>query len=218
MKNPESLSFPFVFFAPSCEIFPFPLSTRMLLSVIIPTFNRAHCIRRALASVAAQREAAGDVEIIIGDDASSDDTVAEAVRIMPQVRSVRLPSNHGAAAARNAAMKIASGEFLAFLDSDDEWLPGKLERQLAYLRDHPECAVCGTGHFLETKSGERIEFPGKNPSDWRRELHLAQSFHGASTPLVRRSVLADIGSECWKIGTGCSVLRVNTLSMCFRRY
>ena len=92
-------------------------------------------------------------------------------------------------------MLNASGEYLAFLDSDDEWLPGKLERQLQYLREHPECAVCATGHLLASADGHRSGFPGRNPVDWRRDLHSAQSFHGASTPLVRRSVLESVGLQ-----------------------
>ena len=165
----------------------------MILSVIIPAYNRAHCIQRALGSVALQHE--GGLEIIIGDDASTDETVGAALRFLPEVRIVRLPINSGAAAARNAAMQNSGGEFLAFLDSDDEWLPGKLERQLLYLREHPECAVCATGHLLASGDGHRSEFPGRNPDDWRRSLHSAQSFHGASTPVIRRSVLGSVGLQ-----------------------
>jgi glycosyltransferase involved in cell wall biosynthesis len=165
----------------------------MLISVIIPTYNRSHCIRRALESVAVQE--VGDLEVIIGDDASTDDTVERVLEILPSARIARLEVNRGAAAARNAAMRMATGDYLAFLDSDDEWLPGKLTSQLEYLRSHPECAACGSGHFLETKNGLRIDFPGVNPPDWRRELHCAQSFHGASTPLVRRSVLESVGFQ-----------------------
>ncbi len=172
------------------------LLLRMLLSVIIPTFNRSHCIGRALKSVAMQQ--CGDLEVVIGDDASTDDTIAKALGIMPEVRIARLVINRGAASARNAAMKVASGEFLAFLDSDDEWLPGKLECQLAYLRDHPDVAVCATGHLLQTRQGTRVEFPGGN-ENWRRELHFAQSFHGASTPLVRHAVLESVGFQDEKL-------------------
>lgn len=168
----------------------------MLLSVIIPTFNRSHCIQRALESVAIQQM--GDLEVIIGDDASTDETIPVILRILPDARIARLSVNRGAAAARNVAMKSATGEFLAFLDSDDEWLPGKLERQLQYLRDNPECAVCATGHVMCSGSGDRSDFSIKNPPEWqnwRCELHFAQSFHGASTPVVRRTVLERVGLQ-----------------------
>ena len=166
----------------------------MLLSVIIPTYNRAECVARALESVNVQGMN-DHLEVIIGDDASTDGTIASVLAVMPEARIVKLALNRGAASARNAAMQVATGEFLAFLDSDDAWLPGKLERQLEYLRSHPDCAVCATGHFLQSKAGERIEFPGVNPPDWRRELHTAQSFHGASTPLVRRAVIDSVGYQ-----------------------
>jgi glycosyltransferase involved in cell wall biosynthesis len=163
----------------------------MLISVIIPTYNRAHCIGRALASV--KEQGISDLEIIIGDDASTDDTVAVVKALMPEATAVCLRVNQGASAARNAALKLAKGDLIAFLDSDDEWLPGKLEKQIAFLCEHPEVGLCGSGHILACKDGSRVEFPGKNPLDWRSSLHGAQSFHGASTPLMRREVLEKVG-------------------------
>jgi len=163
----------------------------MLISVIIPAFNRSHCIVRALKSVKAQ--AIANLEVILGDDASTDDTVAVAKEFMPEAIVVCLPINRGAAAARNAALKVARGELIAFLDSDDEWLPGKLEHQVRFLAAHPEIGLCGSGHILVCKDGARVDFAGKNPPDWRRELHSAESFHGACTPLVRREVLDNVG-------------------------
>ncbi len=133
--------------------------------------------------------------MIVGDDASTDGTPEKVLELMPEAKVIRLHANRGAAAARNAVLGLAQGEFVACLDSDDEWLPGKLEKQLAFLRVHPEVALVGTGHFLACKDGSRIAFPGKNPSDWRRELHSAASFHGASSPLVRKSVLEDVGLQ-----------------------
>ena len=163
----------------------------MLISIIIPTFNRAHCIGRALASVKAQGKR--ELEVIIGDDASTDDTVAVVKSLMPEAKVVCLSVNQGAAAARNAALKLAKGDLIAFLDSDDEWLPGKLEKQIRFLRENEEVGLCGSGHILFCKNGSRVDFPGKNPADWRFELHSAESFHGACTPLMRREVLEKVG-------------------------
>jgi len=163
----------------------------MVISVIIPTYNRAHCIGRALTSV--KQQGIEGLEVIIGDDASTDDTLAIVKALMPSVRVIKLGFNQGAAAARNAALKLAKGYLIAFLDSDDEWLPGKLEKQIGFLKKHPEIALCGSGHFLVSKDGSRVEFLGKNPPDWSRSLHGAQSFHGASTPLMRREVLEKVG-------------------------
>jgi glycosyltransferase involved in cell wall biosynthesis len=163
----------------------------MLFSVIIPAYNRAHCIGRALESVKAQ--GISSLELIVSDDASTDGTVDKVEQLMPEAKVIRLPANKGAAAARNAALVLAKGDFIACLDSDDEWLPGKLELQISFLRDHPEIGLVGSGHFLACKDGSQVEFPGKNPQDWRRELHSAESFHGACTPLMRREVLEEVG-------------------------
>ncbi len=163
----------------------------MLISVIIPTYNRAHCIGRALESV--KKQGISNMEVILGDDASKDDTLEVVVRLMPEAKIVSLPFNQGASAARNAALKLAKGDLIAFLDSDDEWLPGKLDSQIRFMKEHPEIGLCASGHLLVCKDGSRVEFPGKNPLDWRRELHHSQSFHGAGTPLMRREVLEKVG-------------------------
>lgn len=163
----------------------------MLVSVVIPTFNRSGLIGRALESIMAQ--GIDDLEVLVGDDASTDDTIGTVERIMPCARIVRLDLNGGAAAARNAVLPLAQGKFIACLDSDDEWLPGKLRKQMDFLDSHPEVGLVGSGHILACKDGRRVEFPGKNPDDWRRELHSAESFHGACTPLMRREVMEKVG-------------------------
>jgi glycosyltransferase involved in cell wall biosynthesis len=162
-------------------------------SMIIPIFNRAHCIQRALSSV--REQGLGHFELIIGDDASTDGTWEVVRREFPSARLARLEVNSGAAAARNAALRIASGDYLVFLDSDDEWLPGKLAAQLEYLEKHSEVAACATSHVYELRDGRRREVIVENPPDWSVRLQSGQPFHGASTPLVRRSVLESVGLQ-----------------------
>lgn len=102
------------------------------VSVIIPTFNRAHILARAIASVLEQTDA--NLELIVVDDGSSDDTAALIKTFVdPRLRYVQQPRNLGVSAARNRGIAEARGEWLAFLDSDDLWLPQKLERQFAAL-------------------------------------------------------------------------------------
>jgi glycosyltransferase involved in cell wall biosynthesis len=163
----------------------------MLISIIIPAYNRAGCLGRALESVKTQGIA--DLEVILGDDASTDSTVELASTLLPGLKVARLSTNRGASAARNAALKLAKGDYIAFLDSDDEWAPGKLAAQIRFLEEHPHVGLCGSGHLLVSRDGERIPYPGKNPADWRKELHIAESFHGASTSVVRREVLESVG-------------------------
>ena len=163
------------------------------LSIIIPVFNRAHCVSRALASVRGQ--GVGEFELIIGDDASTDDTWEVVRREFPLARLSRLETNSGAAAARNAALRISTGEYLAFLDSDDEWLPGKLAAQFDYLEKHPAVAACATSHFYQLRDGRRREVIVENLSEWSVRLQSGQPFHGASTPVVRRSALESVGFQ-----------------------
>lgn len=163
------------------------------LSIIIPVFNRAHCIARALASLKGQ--GVGDFELIIGDDASTDNTWEVVRREFPSARLAQLQTNSGAAAARNAALRIATGDYLAFLDSDDEWLSGKLAAQLDYLEKHPELVACSTSHIYQLRDARQREVIVENPSDWSVRLQSGQPFHGASTPVLRRSVLESVGMQ-----------------------
>lgn len=102
------------------------------VSVIIPTYNRAGTLDRAMRSVLAQTHR--NLELIIADDASTDDTEAMVRNFGDdRVVYVRLPQNGGASAARNLGLATARGPLIAFQDSDDEWLLDKLERQIAAL-------------------------------------------------------------------------------------
>ena len=107
-----------------------------LVSVIIPTFNRAHCIERAIRSVLAQ--AYSSLELIVVDDASTDGT-PDLVRTIddPRIKLVVHEANCGAGAARNTGLAAAAGELIAFQDSDDEWMIDKLHRQIALLKEAP---------------------------------------------------------------------------------
>ena len=102
-----------------------------LVSVVIPTFNRERELTRAIESVLAQTYPT--LEIIVVDDGSTDDTRAVATRYAPHVRYIWQP-NSGVSTARNAGLRTARGEFVALLDSDDEWQPWKLAAQIPVLR------------------------------------------------------------------------------------
>src|SRR5690348_15078750 len=109
---------------------PFILAPMPRVSVIVPVFNRAATIGRAVASVVVQTMA--DWELIVVDDGSADDPAGALAALSDaRLRLLRHERNRGAAAARNTGIAAARAPLIAFLDSDDEWLPEKLARQVA---------------------------------------------------------------------------------------
>jgi teichuronic acid biosynthesis glycosyltransferase TuaG len=108
-----------------------------LVSIITPSWNVEGLIGETIASVQAQSFA--DWELLIADDCSTDSTAAvieSHAASDPRIKLIRQPRNGGPALARQAAIEHAQGRFIAFLDSDDLWLPAKLERQIAFAREH----------------------------------------------------------------------------------
>ncbi len=123
------------------------------ITVIIPTYNRLAFLKEALHSVLQQTHP--PLEIIIIDDASTDGT-ADWLKAHPSklIRYFRIP-NSGPAIARNKAAALAKGEWLAFLDSDDYWLPQKLETQVQFLKQNPECQTLQTEEVW-IRRGKRV--------------------------------------------------------------
>lgn len=127
-----------------------PTSSRQpKVSVVMPTYNRAFIIREALESALAQ--AYENFEIVVVDDASTDDTEQVVKNIgSDKIRYLRHDVNRGCSAAYNTGIKQAKGELIAFLDSDDLWKAGYLERQTKFLDQHPEVDVV----FCDTETRE----------------------------------------------------------------
>ena len=133
--------------------------TTPLLSVVIPTWNRAHVVCESIESALSQR--AGQVEVIVVDDGSTDDTAdLLARRFGSSIYLLRRSRRRGAGAARNVGARLASGELIAFLDSDDIWLPGKLDAELRALERFPEAeaVVSDSLRFLEGQANEHSCF------------------------------------------------------------
>ncbi len=111
------------------------MSATPLVSVVIPTYNRANVVARAIRSVLSQTYQ--NLELIVVDDGSEDGTTAVLNRFN-SIKTIR-QNNRGVSAARNAGIALSSGKLLAFLDSDDEWLPEKIRKQvLLYSPEKPE--------------------------------------------------------------------------------
>ena len=144
------------------------------VSVIIPCYNYGRFLREAVASAAAQT--LGDIEIIIIDDGSTDDTpdVIESIEDR-RIRTRRIP-NCGVSAARNAGLDMARGEFIAFLDADDRWHADKLERQVALMDAEPDVAMV----FSDLR-----RFSEEDPSLDETQFALVREFSGLPTRPAR---------------------------------
>jgi glycosyltransferase involved in cell wall biosynthesis len=118
------------------------MSARPLISVVIPTRNRAALLTRALDSVFSQYGLGEqfDLEVIVVDDGSTDST-ATVVGEYAQVRCLHFSTSRGVAAARNAGIESSRGAFICFLDDDDVWLPGRLKLQIPAFKRHPEAGA-----------------------------------------------------------------------------
>jgi glycosyltransferase involved in cell wall biosynthesis len=130
--------------------------TSPAVSIILPTFNRLEYLRPAVDSVFSQTFT--DWELIVADDGSEAETVAflAALADRPRARVLRLPHTGNVPAVRNAALQAARGEYIAFLDSDDVWVPEKLALQVASLRAHPERGWSHTAFAAIDESGNLL--------------------------------------------------------------
>lgn len=162
------------------------------VSVIIPTWNRADMIEKAIRS--ALNQTVSPLEVLVCDDGSSDDT--EAVVAAIGDRRVRwVPGERGGRPAipRNRGIRESRGEWLAFLDSDDEWLSQKLEKQLEIAAKSGHYAVCSNAYRLSPKQGvigPFLDIPeGKELFDFKDLVHT--NYVICSSVLLHRSVLKD---------------------------
>jgi glycosyltransferase involved in cell wall biosynthesis len=163
-----------------------------LISVVIPTKDRAAFLREALESVIALRDEDMRLEIIVADNGSTDETVDVAKACGALVVPVE---KRGAAAARNAALHVASGDFIAFLDDDDVWLPGHLRPHLAMLARRPELdAVVGQVQLADQALEWRSEpYPVSLPDDGDLFKSFLGAFQQIGATVVRARTRETVG-------------------------
>lgn len=163
------------------------------ITVVVPAYNAAWCVKRAIDSVLAQRWS--DYELVVVDDGSTDETADVLAAYGAQIRVVR-QANAGLSAARNAGIKAAAGEWVAFLDADDWWLPEKLAAQMALIAREPDIGFCSTFARIVSPDGEQLE------------LWSDGGLHG--------NILADLfGANAGVAGSGSAVLaRRDLLTRC----
>jgi glycosyltransferase involved in cell wall biosynthesis len=161
------------------------------VSVIIPTFNRLKYLPRALDSVLGQSY--DDYELIVVDDGSTDQTGHAIQQDYPSVNLI-VQANRGVSAARNAGIRRACGEWIALLDSDDEWLPGKLNSQMKALESHPEYRLCHTEEIW-IRDGVRVN-PSKKYTKAGGQIYkrcLPLCIISPSSVVLHRELLHEVG-------------------------
>ncbi len=168
-----------------------------LVSVVIATRNYGQYISHAITSVIQQTYPYW--ELIIVDDGSTDATPAVVAkwRGHPRIRYYRLEGT-GQAPAKNLGIRLSRGEFIAFLDADDLWLPDKLTKQVTHLRQHPAAGVAYTRRILIGPDGTAIAEPQASsgtdyPSGWILDKLLIRNFVCFSSSIVRKTVFDHIG-------------------------
>ncbi|RTZ98887.1 MAG: glycosyltransferase family 2 protein [Deltaproteobacteria bacterium] len=161
------------------------------VSVIIPTFNRAGMLQTAIDSVLAQRF--NDYELIVVDDGSTDSTPALLATYGEKITSVR-QENQGVSAARNTGIRASRGALIAFLDSDDRWLPDKLAVQAASFDARPDMMICQTEEIW-IRNGVRVNPKKKHakPSGNIFGRSLALCLVSPSAVMLRRELFDDVG-------------------------
>lgn len=173
------------------------------VSVIIPVYNVEKYIAETIESVLAQTYQ--DFEIIIVDDESPDNSIEICRRFTDERIRILQQKNRGAAGARNTGILHSQGNYIALLDGDDLWLPEKLERQLSYLKTHPEVGVtfCPAGFIDdEGKPSGMYQHPKLTGID-AAYLLRDNAIGSGSTPLIRREVFEaikfqdDLKRECY---------------------
>lgn len=161
------------------------------VSVIIPTFNRARAVCAAVDSVLAQTFA--DYELIVVDDGSRDDTPQALTAYGRRIRLIR-QDNRGVSAARNAGLAVAEGALIAFLDSDDLWLPHKLKAQTDFFAANPTAMWQQTAEIW-IRNGKRVNPKRRHTKQAGRifQASLELCLISPSAVMLRRELLAEFG-------------------------
>lgn len=161
------------------------------VSVIIPTYNRSWCLPEAIDSVFSQTFQ--DMELIVVDDGSTDETPALLSHYGDRLRCLR-QVNQGVSAARNNGFQATDGALIAFLDSDDLWQPDKLTRQVDFFDRQPEAQICQTEETW-IRRGVRVnpKHRHRKPSGWIFEPSLALCLVSPSAVMMRRELLEEMG-------------------------
>ena len=163
----------------------------MRVSVVIPTYNRADFVREAITSVLQQDYP--DIELIVVDDGSRDGTAAVVSEFAPAVQYL-WQENRGVSAARNRGVAASTGDLIAFLDSDDLWLPNKVSAQVAYFEAQAEAQACHTDEIW-IRRGVRVNerHIHRKQGGWQFLASLPRCLISPSAVMMRRTLWDRLG-------------------------
>lgn len=162
-------------------------------TVIIPTFNRGTLLQKAVKSVLSQTQL--PEEIIVIDDGSTDDTLKQLQSIKsPLINILHSNKNYGVSAARNKGIQAASGNWIALLDSDDEWLSHKHKEQVDYLIKYPFYNIIQSNEIW-IRNGKRVNPHNHHlkPENWIWESSLSRCYISPSSVLLKKNILQKYG-------------------------
>ena len=165
------------------------------VSIIIPTYQRAHFVVNAIRN--AQAQTYQDIEIIVVNDGSTDETATVLAEFSEQIVLIHHQENRGLSAALNTGIRASTGQYIAYLDDDDLWLPEKLEKQVRYLEEHPNIGLLySDGFYFSEKAG-------LFPTTCFRNFHpfvaqvpstlLLVNYVPGHTVIVRRACFDEVG-------------------------
>ncbi|AZA53586.1 glycosyltransferase family 2 protein [Chryseobacterium sp. G0201] len=166
-----------------------------MISVIIPMYNAEKTVIKALDSVKFQTYDLGEFEIVVINDGSTDQSkvlVENYIKVNPEINIQLInQANSGVSKARNAGLKLAKGDYIALLDSDDEWLPKKTEKQMFFLKNKE------VDFITALRNGEKIWFPYKTGENNLAKMSLRKLLlrvdGQTSTAIFKRKVLENTG-------------------------
>lgn len=169
-----------------------------LVSVIIPTYNRSKMLIKAITSV--QKQTYKNIEIIVVDDGSTDDTKRVVKKINDKRVKYFYKRNGGPSASRNLGLKHSKGEFITFLDDDDEYIPGKIEKQVSFLQKNPQLGFCYSNMIVVYKNQRSLLLNETKKNTYiNLLLDGTGSFVTTQTIFIRRKVYTKVGFFDWKV-------------------
>ena len=172
-----------------------------LVSIIIPTYNRADKLKRAVDSALAQDYSNFEVIVVDDNNPGTEGRLTTSVTMEeyignPKVQYIQHPCNKNGSAARNTGYRASKGEYLAFLDDDDEYLPNKIREQVNCLENRDSSwGACYCRYIRKTNSGKLVSRSNETKEGYVSFDELCRNFwHGGGTgPMIRRSVYEEVG-------------------------